>query len=103
LDRYEIKPKANNSVALEGVDDEEDEVDVYEILEQITKDTQLEYHIPSGESHVYIGVSWDKVGENETGKQFKRRVEDLVANVMEQIEYEEALPKCGTHEEAWHD
>ena len=44
----------------------------------------------------YIGRSWDEVQDDETGRQFKDRIEAKIKKF-----YPEA--KFGTHEEAWHD
>lgn len=45
----------------------------------------------------YVGLSWDSVKNDETGKEFKERAEKLI---------KELLPgytgKFGTHEEAWY-
>lgn len=45
---------------------------------------------------VYIGESWDSIGDDETGKQFKESVQKKI------LEY---IPdaKFGTFEDAWYD
>lgn len=44
----------------------------------------------------YIGESWDNIGDDETGKQFKERVEKKILE-----HFPEA--KFGTFEDAWYD
>lgn len=49
-----------------------------------------------GQDGLYIGASWDSVQDDETGAEFKARVERLI---------KEALGEkfsCGTIEEAWY-
>ena len=55
----------------------------------------LEYHTIEGDYH-YIGRSWDSVGDDETGKQFKESVETKLAEMLgKKVE-------CCTVSEAWH-
>ena len=50
-----------------------------------------------GDDGVYIGIEWNKIKDDETGAQFKARIEekmkDLLGNDVE----------CGTYSEAWRD
>lgn len=47
---------------------------------------------------MYIGIEWDRIGDDETGSQFKDRVSALV---------EQIVPgqgdSCDTHEESYYD
>ena len=55
------------------------------------------YEPYDGEVGAFIGVSWDEIGDDETGKEFKERVEQEVKKVFgEDVE-------CSTHSEAWRD
>jgi len=47
------------------------------------------------DEEVYIGKSWDSIGDDETGKQFKEKVEVALRKL--------GLDDFGTHEEAWRD
>ena len=108
LDRSEIldllkKGKASDAEAQDAEEDEDDEEeyeDVYEALDEVLKDTSLESHIPYDDT-VYVGASWDGVDDNETGKQFKDRVEAEIVKVFG--EAVKKSQKCSTHSEAWHD
>ncbi len=44
----------------------------------------------------FAGLSWDCVGDDETGKQFKERVEALIKQI-------DAEAKCGTIDRAYRD
>lgn len=46
------------------------------------KNTELEFHIPDYDESVYIGISWDKVKDNETGLQFKERVVSEINKIL---------------------
>ena len=80
--------------------------DVYGALELIESllddnDVKLEIHCPyDGESGLYIGRSWDKIGDDETGKEFKERVK---ADVLKLFKGQCPNIQFGTHEEAWQD
>jgi hypothetical protein len=51
---------------------------------------------PDGYDNNYIGLSWDSIKDNETGKEFKERIEKAVEKVMGE------KTDCGTHSEAWY-
>jgi hypothetical protein len=70
---------------------------VYRALDERLKGTDLESHSPGYDSNHYIGLSWDKVKDDETGAHFKARVQEALTRVFG------APVECGTHEEAWHD
>ena len=56
----------------------------------------VEVHIAYEESYgVYVGASWDEVKDDETGKQFKERIEKEVK------EFFEKDVECETHSESW--
>jgi hypothetical protein len=57
----------------------------------------LEIHAPWGEE-VYIGLSWDEVGDDETGREFKERAERLIKRIMPKY-----TGSFDTHEHAWRD
>ena len=46
------------------------------------------------EGSVYVGLSWDKVGDDETGKQFKERVKRLITSVQPDISKFYTYSKC---------
>ena len=60
-------------------EDDYDEYDdsLYDKLETLTEGTPLGYYYPEGYGGAFIGLSWDSVGGEETGNQFKARVESL--------------------------
>ena len=43
----------------------------------------------------YVGKSWDTIGDNVTGKQFKEKIESELKKF--------GFDKFGTHEHAWYD
>ena len=49
----------------------------------------------------YVGASWDKVGDDETGKQFKERVQAAVDRLTDDLGVERE--KCATCAAAWFD
>jgi len=76
---------------------DEDEEDDYEYMESRAFHLGLEYHTGGdGDDREFIGISWPSIGEDETGAQFKTRVEGLVALFC-------GKPmECETHEEAYY-
>jgi len=75
----------------------EEDDEVYEKLEDCLSKTGLDYYHPEYDDTYYIGVSWSSVKDDETGAQFKARVQQLIAQLLGAD-----LP-CSTHEEAWRD
>jgi hypothetical protein len=70
---------------------------VYSALDKRLVGTGLESHSPGYDSNHYIGLSWDKVKDDETGAQFKARVQEALTRIF-------GTPvECNTHEDAWHD
>lgn len=70
---------------------------IWEDGEDILKEKGLEADYPYDGEGPAIGRSWDKVEDDQTGKQFKKSVEAAIASLFgPEI-------KCGTHEEAWGD
>ena len=74
-------------------EDSEDDVDEDELMEEISEKTGVEF--VSGYEDYYFGKSWDSIGDDETGKQFKERIEKAIKEVIPEA-------KCVTHEEAWY-
>ncbi len=64
-------------------------------------DMGLDMHNPYGEN-IYIGVSWARIKDDETGAQFKTRVQTVVNAVLDKVDYDGAR-KFTTLEEAWSD
>jgi hypothetical protein len=46
-------------------------------------------------SSIYLGLSWDSVGDNETGAEFKARVEQEIGRLF-------GSQECTTHSESWY-
>lgn len=83
--------------ASETEDDDDEYGDRYDEADRVLAKLGLEMHSPDCSGY-YIGASWAKVKDNETGAQFKERVKALIAKATGL-----ANPKCSTHEEAWRD
>ena len=71
------------------VEDIDDAIDVIDNL-------GLEAWCP-WDDDVFIGLSWDGVGDDETGGQFKARAEALIDKLFAES------PSYGTHTHAWRD
>ena len=46
--------------------------------------------------YIYAGLSWDSIGDNETGLEFKQKVEGLIKQI-------DSNYKCSTISEAYYD
>jgi hypothetical protein len=90
-----------DSPRIEDEDEDEDGNNwdgLYDKLDALLNDTGLECHfVTYDDGSVYVGASWDTVGDNETGLQFKSRVEAKIKEL-----FGDKL-KCSTFEEAWRD
>jgi hypothetical protein len=81
---------------LEEDEEEYDDDDDYEFWENRASELGLEQHSFDGCDGHYLGISWSSIGDNETGKEFKERVEKLVAQFCGKQE------PCETYEEAFY-
>jgi hypothetical protein len=71
-----------------------DEEDAYEVLSEALGMFGMSFESICGEQY-YIGKSWDTVGDNETGLQFKESVEKKLKELFgDEI-------KCNTYQAAW--
>lgn len=80
----------------EGEEEVEEDED-YELWEERASKLGLEHHSMGSDDIHYIGISYSNIKDNETGKQFKKRVEKLVA------EFCGKKTKCDVYEEAFYD
>lgn len=76
---------------------------VLDLLEEAAKEVeQVSVEYPPDDDYVYVGMSWSQVKDDETGAQFKARVEKAVTEVIEKVGYTEKV-KFSTYKEAWRD
>jgi len=80
------------------VENDDDDTDVWEIGYELGKELDMECLWPyDGDYGCYIGVSWDQVKDDETGAEFKARVEKkLKEKFGDDLEF-------STYSEAWRD
>jgi hypothetical protein len=67
----------------------------YEIGEYLADALGLDFHGNSDYGY-YLGSSWDSIGDDETGKQFKTRIETALKTALGDD------VSVATHEEAWY-
>lgn len=80
-----------------GIDTSDGGLDEWLETGELLKKHGLESHGgPEGYYHA-IGRSWNTIGDDETGKQFKESVKTGIKEI-----FGDTL-KCGFHEEAWRD
>jgi len=80
---------------------DENSNDTYDLLDKIlpyNNTTGIEYHRPYSDGY-YIGASWDSIRDDETGKQFKERVEKKIRELI----VGDSDVKFETYKEAWRD
>lgn len=74
---------------VEGMNPED--VDLYDVCFE-----GLEAHSPDYSDGVYLGLSWDSIGDNQTGAEFKKSVADALEKLFGEP------VKCCTHSESWY-
>ena len=74
-----------------------EDCDGYDYLEEKLKDSDMVIHSPSNYDCYYIGKSWETIGDDETGKQFKDRIEKVLKEKLGND------IKCYTCSQAWYD
>lgn len=77
-----------------GIEDED--MDLYEIVEEYLSKNKIhcEVHFAPYDSSVYVGRSWDSIGDDQTGSQFKQDVEESLKDIATEFR---------TFEESWYD
>lgn len=75
-----------------------EELEDYDIIDYLLWDGPLKGYVARCpyDDYYYIGKSWDKIGDNQTGKEFKKEIETYLSTYFDTSEF-------GTLEEAWHD
>lgn len=93
LERSELKEILNKSGKITDADYDNGLWSPYAL--QISGGLEVEH--PGSDWPFYIGLSWGKVKDDETGAQFKTRVKSAVREFLgEDME-------CDTYEESWYD
>ena len=85
--------------------EEENEDYAYDLEEKIEK-LGLDFETMGEADYVWLGLSWSSVRDDETGKEFKQRVEESIKKFLaENKELFEDTEKVefDTHQEAWRD
>jgi hypothetical protein len=72
--------------------------DIINELEKLLLKNDLGVIHGQDDHSIYIGRSWDSIGDNETGGQFKKSIEEDIEKLLPGIK-----KVFGTHEEAWYD
>ena len=90
-----VSNSSSSSFLIYGVYfDELDSEDFYK--HQDDTETFLEFQTSGDDDNFYVGVSWDQVKDDETGAQFKARVEAEFKRI-----FPDRKEKCETHSAAW--
>lgn len=97
---YGICMEQDELLDLLNVSEEEkesgDSCDFDDMIYEKANKLGLEFYNPDGYDGCYIGRSWSEVGDDETGKQFKDKIEaDLKSIFGDKLEF-------GTFEEAYY-
>ena len=71
--------------------------DYYSFMEKLASELGLEFHFYSEAEIGYLGRSWDTMGDNETGKQFKDSINTKIKSILGD------KAECETIEQAWRD
>ena len=94
-----VSNSSSSSFLIYGVDFEEyDDYDKFEKLQKELPKTFLDFEFGEEGYTQYVGLSWSSVKDDETGAQFKKRIEKEIKRL-----FPEKKIKCSTHEESWRD
>lgn len=77
----------------------EETYEATEYLDGLLRNDKIEAHTPGECGSTYIGASWSSIKDDETGKEFKERVE---ASILKALKCEATDITFGTHEHAWY-
>lgn len=73
-----------------------EDIDSDELLNFYLKNSDIGYRHPCESDYYFIGKSWDRIGDNQTGKQFKDSIEIEIKKLFGND------VKCDTHEASWY-
>ncbi len=63
----------------------------------LIESNNIEFHRCSNDDTFYMGASWSSVRDNETGAQFKERIQNAINQIFTDKR------ECATQQEAWFD
>ena len=100
-----VSNSSSSSFLIYGVELESDMIkkvvgeseDEYEEMYEIADKAGLDYIDMMGD-YQWLGLSWSSIKDDETGAEFKARVEALIKKILKVDNVQ-----CGTHSEAWRD
>ena len=98
IDSFDIEDAFSPEIDEDQGEMEEEEFYASDFLDELFKGKNID--IENFDSQLYIGRSWDGVKDNQTGKEFKKEVEEIV---KEALGSKIKNMKFGTHKEAWRD
>lgn len=103
-EHFDVLRKKHLKKKKEDTDDDEDFEDEdfkYDVLHAISKklgrDSKVDYE--TNYDDYYIGASWSKVHDDQTGKQFKDEVQNIINSLFEGIEHDLDI-ECDTFEKS---
>ena len=92
-----IKVAAKLGLDISEYGKDEENIEMYELLSDVAEKLSLESYSGGGAYYRYIGITPSEIGDDETGGQFKAKIEKKIAEVFgEDV-------KCAYHEEAYYD
>lgn len=71
--------------------------------EKIINEKGLNLDIINSPYSYYIGISWDEIADEETGREFKTHIEKDIKTLFEELGADTDRIKCFTHSETWYD
>lgn len=71
--------------------------DVWDVVDELAGELDMDYHSPDDWGEYFLGISWSGIGDDETGAQFKAKIEKKLKEKLG------ADIECSTHEGAWRD
>ena len=97
-----VSNSSSASFCIFGLVFEDDEGELCDKVDKYNKlnNTKLVCESPLECSSSYVGLYWYDIKDNETGKEFKDRIQYLLNSFCE--EYNLPKLKCATYEESWY-
>ena len=97
-----VSNSSSSSFLMYGIVAEEDDLnikdseDLYDIAEDLFEN-ELTIYANDNINGIYIGASWDSIKDDETGAEFKSRIESIFKYTLKKD------VKCSTIEDSWYD
>lgn len=92
-----VSNSSSSSFLIYGRTLDEEDLELIESLKELPKDIEIIY----GQEIKYLGCSWDRIGNDETRREFQERIETSIKEIYKHLKL--TIPEhFSTYNESWY-